>query len=120
MNQDGLGEPLKTLRIAFYCYIGSWVVALGPGAIVGAGETHTPAWANLLGILGVIGLVGSALTYLVSLGRLAHRLEKSAITWVGLTMLFSPISYLIAYPSIKGHAVEAMKARDSAAPGASE
>lgn len=36
--------------------------------------------------------------YLITLGRMAARLKKSWLTWVGLTMIFNLLGILISYP----------------------
>lgn len=48
----------------------------------------------MIGIL----IICSMVAYLIFLGRLASKKNRSVIIWVGLTIIFSPLSYIVSYP----------------------
>lgn len=96
MNAKPIDGPMKWLGIAFASYLVGWGVLFAFVAM----DIQEPA-ASVCVVAGAIGIFGGGLLYLITLGQVAARTGRSVITWVGLTMLLSPFSYLFAYPMLK-------------------
>ena len=96
MNRKPIDASMKWLGIAFASYVGSCAILIA-FAFMNVGEPI----ASIMAVVALVGFVGGALLYLICLGNVASRTGRSAITWVGLTFLLSPVSYFFAYPMLK-------------------
>ena len=91
MDDKRLDKPMRVLTMSFLLEIASFVtIILLP--------TEGKAQGSLIIIFSCLFiLVVAGLSFYVSLGMLASRLDKSWIVWVGLTIITKPIGSIIAY-----------------------
>ena len=99
---------MKWGGIALAGYLVAWMLLVS-SAFVESNDT-----GGSVSVISVALLVVSGILYLICLGMLAVRTGRSMITWVGLTIILSPFSYLFAYPMLRGRVQNDAK-RQSAA-----
>ncbi len=93
MNAKPIDGPMKWLGIAFAGYVFGWILIFVLPEVLDSDESA----GNAL-LLAFAVLFASGITYLICLGKVAARTGRSWIIWVGLTVLFSPFSYLFSAP----------------------
>jgi hypothetical protein len=77
------------MRVLSSCFVGSIVALL----IL----TVSPKEANGFALVIVAVLMAFGIGFYVALGVLANRLDRSWITWIGLTVITNPIGPFVAY-----------------------
>lgn len=110
LPRKDLATPKLAMTLGFVISLAAAVVLFqrASGAGDGPVEADTIYWI-LFGAMVVGGL-----TFCVSLAKLASRLGRSPIAWVGLAILTSPIGAFVAFPWMLIIVSKAQK--DSAAP----
>jgi len=94
LNSSNLATPKAVFIWSFVISIVSTV-----GFFIVATKFATPnAPLDVVTMLLVLAIAISGIAYYGSLGVLAHRIGRSAIVWVGLTFILSPIGALVAFP----------------------
>lgn len=95
-----LVTPMRALNASFALSVASFAALMILGSPIEAGLT--PLDGTCLAVMIVAGL-----SYYVSLSIVAHRLNLSVITWVGLAFITAPIGPIIAYLMIQGRVSKA-------------
>ena len=85
--------PFRWLTIAFILF----VISLAGLLIIFDQKDSGREFSEAIELLTFLTLAISWATYLLILGRLARKLNKSPTIWVGLTWAFTPFAPLFSY-----------------------
>lgn len=94
----------KYLLISFLVFFISFT------AIIATGPESLDANKQISNVL-LASLFISGLTYNILLGLCAKSISSSVITWVGLNIIFSPISWFFTMPMMRSRIKEAISKR---------
>jgi hypothetical protein len=112
---SAIGKPITgPLLYAFHLTFLTVIVGfVGFVVAVLAAPTHQPVHPGITLVL--VGLATVAgWTWVVLLGVIAHRLGRSWVIWVGLSIITSPVGPLVAYVLMLGHISSAKAANAQA------
>lgn len=85
--------PFRWLTIAFILFVASLA-----GFLIGLDQKDSGhKFSETTELLTFLALTISWAAYLLILGRLARKLNKSATVWVGLTWASTPFGHLVSY-----------------------
>jgi len=109
MESKQLRGPLKGLDISFGASIISTML------LIALASKKPEGVLGMIMLITVLVMVIAGLCFYIYLGILATRLERSWITWVGLTMLTGPFGTIFSWFWIRS-TVQSMIAEDDERP----